>query len=68
MRAEHDDDSTEEIEATPEMLEVGEVVIMEEVGGADDLGPLFLAADLARKVYLAMEKERRRTLAKLARN
>jgi hypothetical protein len=38
---------------TPQMVEAGEEVILEEVGGAD-LGGLFSAAGLAVKVYLAM--------------
>jgi hypothetical protein len=51
--------STDEIEITPAMVEVGKVAILEEVGGADDLGAFFEAADLAQKVYLAMERRRR---------
>jgi hypothetical protein len=35
------------------MIEVGERVILEELGGAD-LGGLFSAPELAEKVYLAM--------------
>ena len=44
----------EEIEVTEEMVEAGEDVILCEVGGAD-LGALFSASDLAKRVYLAMQ-------------
>jgi hypothetical protein len=40
-------------EITPAMIEAGEQVIIEQVGGCD-LGGLFSAPDLARKVYEAM--------------
>ena len=42
-----------EIGITPEMIEAGEEVILESVGGYD-LGGLFSAAFLAKKVFLAM--------------
>jgi hypothetical protein len=48
----------EEIEVTPEMIEIGAEVILGEVGGAD-LGGLFSAPELARQVYLAMSSARR---------
>lgn len=53
------DDGTENcgIEITTEMIEAGEVTIFQELGGAD-LGAYFSAADLAREVYLAMERRR----------
>jgi hypothetical protein len=44
----------DEIEVSPEMIEVGEIIILREVGGAE-LGGTFDAADLAREVYLAMK-------------
>lgn len=42
------------VEITPEMIEAGEAAVFSEVGGAD-LGGFFSAADLARKVFLAMK-------------
>lgn len=42
------------IEVTPEMIQAGEAAILEEVGGADDLGGYFSAPNLAVKVYRAM--------------
>jgi hypothetical protein len=53
MERENGDNSTYEIEVTPEMVEAGVTVIWEELGGAD-LGGLFSASDLAKSVYLAM--------------
>jgi hypothetical protein len=44
---------TTKIEITPEMVEAGESVILERVGGAD-LGGFFSAAELAIEVYQAM--------------
>jgi hypothetical protein len=38
-------------------LEAGEVAVLEEIGGAD-CGGHFSARDLARKVYVAMERAR----------
>jgi hypothetical protein len=53
MCATSEANSTEEIEVTPEMIDAGEHAILCEVGGAD-LGGLFSAHELARRVYLAM--------------
>jgi hypothetical protein len=47
-------ESGPDIEITATMVAAGEDVILCEVGGAADLGGAFSAADLARKVYLAM--------------
>jgi hypothetical protein len=44
-------------EITAEMIEAGEGVVLGETGGAD-LGSLFSAADLTRRVYLAIERRR----------
>lgn len=46
---------------TPEMVEAGETIILEAVGGGD-LGGMFSAADLARGVFEAMVAARRRAL------
>jgi hypothetical protein len=48
---------SEEIEITPEMIEIGANVILCEVGGAE-LGELFSAPELATRVYLAMVSAR----------
>jgi hypothetical protein len=48
------DHKIEDIDFTPEMIEAGEVVILTKVGGAEDLGALFLASGLAREVFRAM--------------
>ena len=40
-------------EITPEMMEAGETVILEAIGGSD-VGGMFSAADLAREVFEAM--------------
>jgi hypothetical protein len=53
----------EEIEITPEMIAVGESIILGVVGGAD-LGALFSASDLAKEVFLAMLDCSRSKLAK----
>jgi hypothetical protein len=55
MARDKHDNSTDEIEITPPMIEVGEDVILGVVGGAD-LGGLFSASDLARRVFEAMER------------
>jgi hypothetical protein len=55
-------DAEDVIEVTDEMIEAGATAIWEEVGGAEDLGTLFSASDLARKVYLAMSARRRKSL------
>ncbi len=44
----------DEPEITAEMVEAGEDVLLGKTGGADDLGPRFVAADVARLVYVAM--------------
>jgi hypothetical protein len=51
------DDSPENcgIEITPEMIEAGEDIILCALGGAD-LGRLFSADDLAKRVYSAMHR------------
>ena len=53
MCSKRETDATKKIEITPEMLDAGEHAILCEVGGAD-LGGLFSAHELARRVYLAM--------------
>lgn len=47
------DGFSDDVEITPEMIKAGEMVILENVGGAD-LGGAFSASDLAREVYRAM--------------
>lgn len=53
--------SAEEIEITPEMIDAGEKATFYELGGAD-LEGVFSAADLAVKVYRAMQR-RQETIA-----
>ena len=44
----------EEIEITSAMIAAGEDVILARVGGAEDLGGFFSAAELAKQVFRAM--------------
>lgn len=50
--------ANDDVEITREMVEVGEDVILGELGGAP-IGGTFSPFDLARAVYSAMERSRR---------
>jgi hypothetical protein len=58
MCAEHETNSTDEIEVTPAMIKAGADVVLYELGGRDCLSGSFSAAALAEEVYRAMDMMR----------
>ena len=58
MCAKRDDDSTNEIEITAEMIEAGVSVLLADRGGVGDGIGFFSPPDLAERVYRAMASRR----------